>query len=1346
MLNKVYKLNMSRIFFYSFLSLLLCSLTNSFSAKANTTPYFSSYSIKDGLPQSTVKKAFQDPHGLVWLLTYDGTARFDGKTFTPFKSTASDGLSLAVDYAEEITSDEQDTVWVGGSEGLTRYSYQTNEFTHITSNNYQMHGLPSLFIGALMFDSHKRLLIGTRKGLLVASNEALDKLNFSPFGPPKIQNISAILEDQTGKVWVGTKKDGIFILNKKGELIQVITKKNSSLADHSIITIKELPDKKVGIGTYSGGLTILDAQTYKGKTFKYSKSSNLAITNARDRVWDMLYDSNGIFWIATWDGLMTFNQENEAFQLVPRNTGEFGLGDKNTVSLMEDASGILWIGTRSKGVFQYNTNTDWVSLLDLEPDNENSGISQIVEEILAEKNRIWVGTNNGLYVLQSQGETKHIIAGKNDDSLISGNRVAAIYRDKSSALWIGTTSGLNSTSDNGVSFEHYSADKVDKKHFSVSSITEDLLGNLWVGTNRSGIVILSKNRKNHSWLSADNEDGLLPSNKIETLVTDNDGNIWVGHSKGISVFNPFKEKVREFNTKNTLGALKNEYVWAITQSDNNSYWVATPVGLHRINSDNNSIKHFSQSIGSERREPVSILFDGNDDIWLTDIGMLFRINQSTNKITQFDFPPLIKSLDFSSAQSRYGDKLYFGARNGVVEIDLTKVNVSKTKPQNLTITGGNFDINKGTTDRLVMRHNETLSISFSLTDYANPAQTMYSYRLNDNKRWVDIGNQSTLVLSDLEPSNYKVQINAKNYLGTPSKNIIELDLTITPPWWRTLIAYFIYLAVLCMGIYALLKHNTSKAKLRRELLESEVAQKTKQLRNEKNLVEKQADEIRKINKEKTRLYETVSHELRTPITLILGPIQQLSKKIADESLIATTTLIERNATRLNRLVNQLLDLSRTETVVADISGQTNISALANSLEASFKPYASDASIKLSLNSCDNLFADISPDDAEKLLSNLLSNAIKYSKPNDSVILTINKDEQFVIISVKDTGIGIEPDQVSNIFTRFYRVDAEQTKTIEGSGIGLSIVKNIVDKVNGSITVNSKLGKGTTFTVRLPLCNEGHHTKQAVEQITPPEPKNTSLTLSSDMPQLLLIDDNEDILTYVSSVLADSYTITTASNGQEGIEAARAIIPDIVISDVMMPGIDGLELLETLKSDQLTNHIPIILLTAKGSNESKIEGLKLHADDYISKPFNEEELSLRLRNILDARDILKKKLSAEIMLEPKTSFAKEKPAFITKLDNIIENRYQDPLFSVAELAKEAAVGERQLLRKLKATADIGAKEYIRSYRLKKAAELLHQGNTATLVATEVGFSSAAYFSSCFKAFYGVTPSQYVNSTQ
>jgi len=1339
LLDKAYKLNLSRILFLPF---LFCCLISSSNISATTTPYFSSYSIKDGLPQSTVRKVFQDPHGLIWLLTQDGTARFDGKTFTPFKSTAADGLSLGIDYGLEITSDEQNTIWIGGSEGLSRYSYLTKKFTHITSQNHLEHGLPALYVGAILFDKSERLFVGTRKGLVVANDDALQKLVFTPFGPSEITSVNVVIEDSFGNLWVGTKKNGIYILDTKGKLIRKITTANSPLADSSIVIMKELPNNKMAIATFNGGLTILDNKNYAGKTFKYSESGNFTIQNARDRIWDMLYDSNGVFWVATWDGLMTFNLDSEEFNLIPRNTSQFGMSGKNIIALMEDDSGVLWIGTRSMGVLQYNTNNNWISLIDIEPSNESAGTSAIIEDVLAEKDFLWVGTNNGLYITNNSGSSRHILEGRGEKNRLLGSRVTAIYRDKSNILWVGTTNGISSSSDNALTFKHYSTKSVNKNSFSITMITEDSKGNLWIGTTRSGILILSKNRKVQSWINTQSPEKLISSNKTESLLTGKKGRVWVTHSNGISVFLSPTQKSKEFNQETTLGALKNNYVWALSESENNVFWASTPVGLHRIDDNNDSIKHFYQSIGNERREPVSILFDGNDDIWLTDIGMLYSINQSTNKVTRYDSSPLIKSLDFSSAQSRYKDKLYFGASNGLIEVDLSKLNKVNRQSQKLTIINSSIDLSFEKMTNLTMRYDEKFSISYSLTDYTSPLQSNYAYRLNNSKDWVDIGNQTTLVFSDLKPSTYNIQIKAKTYLNIPSKNIIQLTLKVLPPWWQSMAAYFIYLVVLCLSIYALIRHNANRARLRRELLEREVAQKTKQLESEKDLVEKQADEIKKINKEKTRLYETISHELRTPITLILGPIQQLRKKIADKELIATTTLIERNATRLNRLVNQLLDLSRTESVITEIAGQTNISDLAKNLVSSFKPYATDANINLTLVPCDKLLVDINIDDAEKLLSNLLSNAIKYSNPNDSVILAINKSEHFVTITVKDTGIGIKPDQIQNIFTRFYRVDSEQTETIEGSGIGLSIVKSIINKANGSIIVDSKLDKGTTFTVKLPISNKAPPIKQ-VEPIL--QTKSIDDKLASNLPRLLLIDDNEDILTYVSSVLANDYHITTASNGQEGIISAQNIIPDIIISDVMMPGIDGLELLETLKSGELTNHIPIVLLTAKGSDESKIKGLKLHADDYISKPFNEDELSLRLRNILDARDILKKKFSAEIMFESHSGIKKEKPVFIIKLDSIIEKHYQDSSFSVAELAKEAAVGERQLLRKLKATADVGAKEYIRSYRLKKAAELLHRGNTATLVAAEVGFSSAAYFSNCFKAVYSVTPSQYINTS-
>ena len=1298
------------------------------------TPYkFKRYSVEDGLSQGTILSMYQDDIGYIWLGTENGLNRFDGYEFLRFNNIVGHDVRA-------ITGDSNGNLWVGTTEALNFRKKGNDIFESFNSHNQPL--LLSSNIQSLLFDQNNSLWIGTNKGLYIKRNNrniTPISFNISSIDLTKAFVIS-ITEIQKGIIWVGTSSGLIEINTNNKTQKKIILDENIDVKHIRSVFVNSQND--IWVATFGNGLFRLK---YNSKDIFHYKSPDII----EDKIYAIAEDSKGRMWFGMdTQGIQIFEYK-KGFHLLTHDSSDLQSISGNAIEkILLGNNGDVWVGTTRTGLNQHKLiSKQFTHLKQRKKSILNLPSNDVISIATDENNNIWLGTfGEGWSVVNLGAETISYIS--SNEGLI-GNHPIDIIIGSNGYNWLFTESSI--TKVDATTFEI-------KKSFHVkndlllmgqpSRPTLDSQGNIWYTHLNHGITKFDPNKELFTHYNTENSD--LPSNIIDKILTVPNGDIWVATRAGLSIL-PSKSTTFKTYLENDDG--KNYYVNDLVVDKQGVLWIATPNSLKKFDSINKKYLPTDTPLNSPEISISKLLIGAEGAMWASSNKGVFQLLKDNSTLVHFTKEDGIQAGEFNAGVGIVlpDGTIAFGGVEGVTLF----------KPQNLTpienriyISSIKKQMNSNhellltshLADTLLLEDNTIdLTMAFTTLDYNNHSRTKYRYRVSDGS-WIDM-QSNMLNISTVNTGQYIYEIAVTDSLGNwQSSNQKKITIIIPTPWYKSQIMIIIYIGLFIFLIFSFIKLKERKLKLESDKLERIVKDRTTALAESNKKISMQAEELKEAANQKKKLFETISHELRTPITLILGPIQQLSKKITDESLITTTTLIERNATRLNRLVNQLLDLSRTETVVADISGQTNISALANSLEASFKPYASDASIKLSLNSCGNLFADISPEDAEKLLSNLLSNAIKYSKPNDSVILTINKDEQFAIISIKDTGIGIEPDQVSHIFNRFYRVDAEQTKTIEGSGIGLSIVKNIVDKVNGSITVNSELGEGTTFTVRLPLCNEEHQAKQTVGKVTPAEKQNTTLTLRSDVPQLLLIDDNEDILTYVSSVLADSYTITTASNGQEGIEAARAIIPDIIISDVMMPGIDGLELLETLKSDQLTNHIPIILLTAKGSSESKIEGLKLHADDYISKPFSEDELSLRLRNILDARDILKKKLSAEIMLEPEASVTKEKPAFITKLDNIIETRYQDTLFSVIELAKEAAVSERQLLRKLKATADVGAKEYIRSYRLKKAAELLHQGNTATLVAAEVGFSSAAYFSSCFKAFYGVTPSQYVNSTQ
>jgi len=1294
------------------------------------TPYkFKRYSVEDGLSQGTILSMYQDSTGYIWLGTENGLNRFDGYEFLRINNILGHDVRA-------ITGDSDGNLWIGTTEALNFLKEDSNEFESFSSSNQPL--LLSSNIQSLLLASDNTLWVGTNKGLYIKKADN----NITPIN---IENSSvdlsksfivSITKIKNGVIWIGTG-EGLFEINTNNN-----TQKKIILSDK--INIKNIravfinSQKDIWIATFGSGL--FRTQYGVQEVFHY-KAPDLV----EDKIYAIAEDSEGRMWFGMdTQGIEIFEYGKGFHLLTHESSDPQSLSGNAIEKILLGNNGDIWVGTTRTGLNQHKLlSRQFTHLKHRKKSALNLPSNDVISIAQDKKSNIWIGTfGEGWSVINLRANTINHISPK--DSL-DGNHPIAVIIGTEGYNWLFTESSI--TKVDSTSLKIIKSFNVAKDLMQTGQPKKPVLdfkGNIWYSHENFGLTKLDQQKEIFTHYNTKNSD--LPSNIIDALLTVPNGDIWIAHRDGLSLFSPIQNTFETYSINETG---KNHYVNDFLLDKYGILWIATPNSLIQFDTISKQFISHNTHLNSPNISISKLLIDSEETVWASSNKGVFQLLKKKSTLVNFTKEDGLQAGEFNAGVGIIlsNGTLAFGGVEGVSIFNPQNLKSYKNSIHFSSIvkqaTSGNKLLEVSSHIDTITLEDDTVNLVISLTTlgYSTPNRIKYRYR-ELNGSWI-YAQSNTLNISTSISGEFTYEIAVTDSLGNwQSDNQRKLNIIVPALWYKTSIMIFIYLCSFIALVFLFFKLREKKLKFESNRLEILVQERTLSLAQSNEKITIQAEELKLAATQKKKLYETISHELRTPITLILGPIQQLRKNVTGKNLVATATLIERNATRLNHLVNQLLDLSRTESILNKKTDKTNISDLAKNLVSSFNPYASDANIKLTLTTYDNLWVDINLDDTEKLLSNIITNAIKYSNLNDSVLVSIKKDEEFIIINVEDTGIGINPDHVESIFTRFYRIDSEQTKAIEGSGIGLSIVKSIVNKANGSITVDSELYKGTTFSVKLPI-SKGLSSIKPIEQHL--QQKRIDDKLASNLPLLLLIDDNEDILTYVSSVLANDYHITTASNGQEGIEAARTIIPDIIISDVMMPGIDGLELLETLKNDELTNHIPIILLTAKGSDESKIKGLKLHADDYISKPFNEYELSLRLRNILDARDILKKKFAAEIMIETQPPIKKDKPAFIVKLDSIIEKHYQVSSFSVAELAKEAAVGERQLLRKLKATADVGAKEYIRTYRLKKAAELLHQGNTATFVAAEVGFSSAAYFSNCFKAFYGLTPSQYINST-
>ena len=630
-------------------------------------------------------------------------------------------------------------------------------------------------------------------------------------------------------------------------------------------------------------------------------------------------------------------------------------------------------------------------------------------------------------------------------------------------------------------------------------------------------------------------------------------------------------------------------------------------------------------------------------------------------------------------------------------------------------------------------------------NFVNPERNQYKYKLEPyEEEWIETNASNRFArYTNISPGKYTFRVIGSNNDGVWNEEGATLVIVIAPPWWKTWWAYSLYGIVLA-GLLIAARRNI----IQRERLTSKL-----------KLEHLELEKVQEIDKVKTNFFANISHEFRTPITLIQGPLKEMYKGTFKGDQRSVIGVMLRNVQRLSRLINQLLDLSKLETGKMKLhTSPVDLVQFLKETAASYESIADDKKIKYFFYpEVSELTAYIDAEKIEKVVHNLLSNAFKFTKEGGKVILNLKAEGKHFSISVKDTGIGIPPDQLDKIFDRFYQVDSSQTREHEGSGLGMALAKELVELHHGTITVESLEGKGTTFTVRLPLGKEHLQKDEIVDQDDfkkseivyedlvaessgETEDEKSTVTADDHQPILLIVEDNADMRHYIRKTFSDHYQVIEAANGKEGITKAEEIIPDLIISDVMMPEMDGYKFCERIKTKELTSHIPVILLTAKADRESKLTGLETGADDYLSKPFDADELKLIVRNRIEQRKKIRERFSREVTLEPKqiaiTSFDEK---FLNKVMTIIEDHIGDENFSIDELSREVGYSNMHFYRKLKALAGETPSQFLRTIRLKRAAELLRKkSDNVTQIAYSVGFSSLSYFNKCFKEQFGVTP--------
>ncbi len=1330
-------------------------------AKDQTAIRFNSLSVDEGLADKSVRAIIQDRKGFIWIGTEFGISRFDGIDLVNYLPNKKNSLSGS--YITALAFDQKDNLWIGTQEnGVNKFKPSQNSFTTLKTSNSK---LSSNQINTLISDSANIVWIGTDKGLnkYNPQNGELVIFDHKPLVAPSVPHsiIKVLLNSSEDKLWIGTKK-GLAVLTKESNSIERIL-----LPLETQPYVRALAEDKKGnilIGT-NKGLFLYDIEQ------KTITQHSLITDNYF--VLALLSDMSGRIWVGTLkNGVFRLDKDNVQAQYVQDPGDDKSLGDIGLLSIFQDRSGVIWMGTYDAGIHWFDPATLSLGAHDSSLSSLSCLPSEIIYSMMPNDNDdIFIGTNKGLTLVNLENtKCQQFTHDKNNLDTIANNQVISIFKNSNDTIWIGTAQGIDRfdvNTSHATRYGHFLQNR------NVNLIKESRKKSLILGTNLG--VYASNSKKSKFDLIPTTEE--LSTARIYAMEEDHNGNFWIGSDKGLLYIDKFLEKVDlvyadpepDFVTHIRSVYLKNETTLLISIEER---------GL------------FEYSLTSKKLIPVSTKYkiktqqafsgfqedlDGN--LWLMTFNQgLYKLNPDSAGSIQYQYDDGLVSNYITSRSSALmpDGKLFFGTRNGFSLFAPDKVE-KNILPPNIVLTKilvNDKEIGSAVDNELKqnMEHDQN-NMSFELTafHYSNPKKNKIMYRLEGaSEAWTLVNShKSRINYDELTKGKYTFRMKASNNNDIWSdEKTFEFEIKVAPwlSWWAFSIYFVMSILLLIFVIYK----RTMVLEKRAKQLELKITQRTQELASEKNKVEQ-------LLSHKNEEFANVSHEFRTPLTLILGPLTQLLRSKQLDENINRLNIVQRNGYRLLRMVDQLLNMETFRVKSITQKSPQASGKIIKLLTEAFADLANEKNIKLNIQNIENINFEFTPDALEKIIVNLLSNAIKYTKSGGTITVETNRtSDNELKIQVTDTGIGIPADKLNTIFERYNRVLDENSEQVTGAGIGLALVKSLVEVHQGRIKVASEQGKGTSITIYLPIIKEvsdlqvnshsndeiiamelmslSSQSQSSQSQSYSHEIQTTTKNEESSKAIVLVIEDNEDMRNYIAASIADEYRVITAKNGEEGVQIAIAEVPDLIISDIMMPKMDGYQATHQLRSNDITNHIPIILLTARGDRESRLKGWYEKADEYLTKPFDVEELKIRLKNLLDIRNILKKRFG-EIAFLPEEKAENveistveenkniQQLEFVTRVNDALESIYMEPTTSVAFIASKINMSERQFSRKLKNVIDLTPTEYLRRFRLEKSKPLLKEGKSASYAAYEVGFSSHSYFGQCFKAQYGYPPSEY-----
>jgi len=1341
-------------------------------------------SNEDGLSNSAVSAIYKDRKGYLWFGSWDGLNQFDGHTIVRHYPDLMSQNKLSNNIIWDIFEQELG-LWIVTERGINLYDYDFKTFTswfgEDTLRLNRENGLR-----AFADNQGQVWLVQYGVGLYKFNAESFefDLVTIKEVNPEVLLQLTGVFKFGS-QIYLMHQSNEIYVIDELGNFLRKISPQMQSSSAFKVdlnwfFSIHEKP--YAAFPDSQGGLWIVDLKSgdYKliGNEVIASPVTALFADDSLENI--ILGTDKGNILVLNFDDFEVKCLLNQLPDLEEK---------KVKIWSVFKSGKHIWIGTDGEGVFQINTSPLAFQGIEKGPLQEQKLSHKIVRTIYEDKSgNLWIGTRgNGLNKIPSDGGPTIIF---NTSNGLSNDAVLSLAEDDFGYLWIGTDgSGIDILNLATGEFRHFPDDFESSglpQFGSVYDICIDIFNTIWLGTSGYGVVSITPDYKESffdvkTFTQLEGRGGAndLRGNVVFSIVEEQPNVLWIGtRMSGLHRYNSLTGEIQFFGqADDQSNGLNNSDVLSLLKGTNNELWIGTSGGLNLLNYNGQKpeFSYYTTADGLPNHTIHSMLEDKQGNVWVSTNNGLSRLLRDQNRFVNYNSGDGLLNSEFTDGaafRSRNADKLFFGGTNGVDWFYPAQIPLSTIQPEiiltefsvfNKAVEPGDeaqiLEKDIDATDKIYLKHNQNFfSISFTTINFDNPAKIFFSYRLAQfNEKWVDVGEQRFANFTNVPPGTYNLQLRATNEDGIWSDKIRTLEIVITPPFWRTTLAYIFYFLFFLLVVFLFYRYQSNRIKRKhREALD--------------DLNRKKEQEL---NRHKFEFFTNLAHEFRTPLTLIFASAANLMDKAkqfpVEQSLFKS---IYQNALRLQKMIDELLAFQKLDAGREALKlQQLDLIGFVSDIVEIFRVYASEKEIDLIFEPDEQeKHVPFDPEKLERILLNLLSNAVKFTPPGGMINVGIQSFKNELLIIVRDNGIGIKSKDLPLIFDRYFyqnpipeRNQAEHKST----GIGLSYTKSLVEIHKGRIEVESEPNLGSLFKVFLPILSNAKpknielnprssellkHLRESISEefliqqslVFENETQSDSSIESKSKYRILIVEDDVQLLMLIKKLMAEHYDVETASDGKQALDILNKKRIDLVVSDVMMPNMSGLELAQTIKEDLITSHIPVILLTAKSANEHVIEGLETGADGYIAKPFHPRHLYLRIAKLLETREILmegiRKNFDKQAEIEEQHLSDRDRK-LLEKAHDFIANHYQDDHLNADVLANVLALSKAQLYRKIKALSGLTPHGLIKNFRLIKARDFIKEGNhSISDIVFMTGFNNRAYFYRSYRELFNETPGE------